>query len=112
MYNLKYKIWLDNNGKAFGIGPCQLLKGVSETGSLNKAAKTMEMSYSQAHTLFKTLSKRLGFPLIMGRTGGVDGGGTVVTEEAKELMKKYEAFMSECDSFIQSTFQKYFGDQT
>ena len=33
-----YKIWLENNGKAFGSGPCELLKGVQETSSLNQAA--------------------------------------------------------------------------
>ena len=44
MYKLKYKIWIDQDGKAFGQGPYKLLEGIKETGSLSKAAKALNMS--------------------------------------------------------------------
>lgn len=48
---LAYKIWLDNNGKAFGEGPYELLTRVERTGSLNRAAAEMGMSYNKAWRL-------------------------------------------------------------
>ena len=105
---LKYKIWLDNNGKAFGRGPYQLLLGIRNTGSLAQAAKMMKMSYSHAHLLMKSLGSNLGFPLIESQAGGKGGGGTVITSQAEELLNNYTAFCKECDEVIGATFLKYF----
>jgi molybdenum-dependent DNA-binding transcriptional regulator ModE len=41
---LAYKIWLKGEGKAFGEGPYQFLKGIEKTGSLHQAATEIEMS--------------------------------------------------------------------
>jgi len=46
-----YKVWLDNDGKAFGDGPCELLERVEGTHSLHQAAKEMGMAYSTAWRL-------------------------------------------------------------
>lgn len=108
MYNLNFKIWLDKEGKVFGQGPYELLKGVKETGSLSKAARRMHMSYSQAYNLIKSLESRLGFALITSQTGGKRGGGSFLTPEAAELMEKYAAFYEECEEALQNIFKKYF----
>ncbi|MEL7563618.1 MAG: LysR family transcriptional regulator [Dehalobacterium sp.] len=109
MYQVKYKIWLERNGKVFGEGPCHLLKGIEETGSLNTSARSMKMSYSQAYKLIKNIEKRLGFPLIMSQAGGQGGGGSQLTAEAKELMAKYIAFEKACSEYINSAYKKHFG---
>lgn len=108
--SLKYKIWLDSEGKIFGAGPCQLLQAVAETGSLVSAARTMHMSYSQAYNLIKGLERRLGFALITSRTGGSGGGGSELTPEARELMATYRSFSDECHQALNSIFEKYFGE--
>lgn len=59
-----YKVWLDNNGKAFGDGPYELLKRVEKTGSLHQATNQMGMSYSKAWRLIRALEERLGFTLL------------------------------------------------
>lgn len=110
LYNLRYKIWLDKNGKVFGEGPFQLLKGIEETGSLTSAARAMNMSYSQAHNLIKSLEKKLGFNLINSKTGGNGGGGSELTEEARLLMERYHKFSMECEQSLQAIFAKYFGN--
>jgi molybdate transport system regulatory protein len=109
MLQYKYKIWLDKDGKVFGQGPYLLLKGIEDRGSLNTSARAMKMSYSQAYKLIKTIEKRLGFPLIKSQTGGQGGGGSQLTDEAKELMEKYLSFENECREFINLSFNKYFG---
>lgn len=105
---LKYKIWLDNEGKAFGEGPYQLLAGVKSTGSLAQAAKDLNMSYSRAHGLMKYLSNQLGFPLIESQAGGVGGGGARVTAEAEDLMRRYDSFMRESVGSLEKIFARHF----
>jgi len=41
---LRFKLWLDRGGKAFGLGPLKLLRLVRERGSLRQAAAEMSMS--------------------------------------------------------------------
>ena len=55
------KIWLDQDGKAFGDGPYELLKRVEKTDSLHQAANQMGMSYSKAWGLIRVLEKGSGF---------------------------------------------------
>jgi molybdenum-dependent DNA-binding transcriptional regulator ModE len=40
-FKLKYKIWLDSTGKAFGKGPCEILNRVERLGSLKGATEEM-----------------------------------------------------------------------
>lgn len=106
---LVFKVWLEHNGKAFGEGPYALLKGVADTGSLNKAASRMGMSYNQAWRLIKSIEARLGYPLIQSRAGGVAGGGSEVTPRGRILMEKYKFFREEVKENLGTLFQKHFG---
>ncbi len=108
MYQLKYKIWIEKNGKVFGIGPLMLLKGVSETGSLSEAARKMDMSYNKAHNLIKSIEKKLGYELISSKSGGSKGGSSELTEKAEELMMTYENFYNECEENLRKIYQKHF----
>ncbi len=107
--NIKYKIWLDCDGKAFGEGPYRLLKLVDETGSLHKAAMEMKMSYRKAWLTLQATEKRLGYTLIRRRVGGVSGGGSDLTEQARELMERYEAFHKEAVAALDRVYHKHFG---
>lgn len=104
-----YKIWIDNNGKAFGDGPYELLRRVEKTKSLHQAANQMGMSYSKAWRLIRTLENRLGSPLLERKIGGELGGGSMVTPKAKLLMKHYERFRRDVESALQKIYQKHFG---
>jgi molybdate transport system regulatory protein len=103
------KIWIDQNGKAFGDGPYELLKGVEKTNSLHKTADQMGMAYSKAWKLIRTMEQRLGFVLLDRKVGGRSGGGSSVTPEAKEFMLSYEQFREKIDVMINKIFQEHFG---
>lgn len=103
-----YKVWLDNNGKAFGDGPCELLRRVEQTQSLNQAAAQMGMSYSKAWRLIRTMEERLGFVLLERKTGGRCGGGSRVTPEAKGLMKDYGKFQRDVKHAIERIYRHHF----
>lgn len=105
---IAYKIWLENRGKVFGDGPYELLKWVDKTKSLHRAARQMGMAYSKAWRLILTIEKRLGFPLLERRVGGRSGGGSWVTPQGKELMKRYRFFQKEVKASLEGIYRIYF----
>lgn len=69
-----------------GKGVITLMKNIEETGSLNKAAKAMDMAYSKAWRILKNTSEALGCELVQS----VRPRGSVLTEEGKMLLELYE----------------------
>jgi molybdate transport system regulatory protein len=104
-----YKIWLDNDGKAFGEGPYRLLKLIDKTGSLNRAAAEMKMSYRKAWKILKMVEEKLGFELIERKIGGMDGGGSQITDQGRDIMKNYEKFRKEVKTSLEKIYKKHFG---
>jgi molybdate transport system regulatory protein len=102
------KIWIDHDGKAFGDGPSDLLKGVEKTGSLHKGADRMGMAYSKAWTLIRLLERRLGVLLLDRKAGGRSGGGSQITPQARELVFHYDRFREEAKAAIEKIYQKHF----
>jgi molybdate transport system regulatory protein len=107
---LRYKIWLDYRGRAFGDGPARLLAGVQQWGSLRKAAQELGMSYNKAWRILHAAEQRLGFPLLDRSVGGSLGGGSNLTREARDLMERYQALTIEADEVLKATFAKHFAD--
>jgi molybdate transport system regulatory protein len=103
-----YKVWLDNHGKAFGDGPYELLKRVEETYSLHRAAKEMGMAYSKAWRLIGAMEERLGFLLIERKVGGLCGGGSRVTSQGKDLMKRYRGFQKDVNTSLEKIYRTHF----
>ena len=102
------KLWIYQNGKAFGDGPYELLKGIEATGSLHKAAAQIEMAYSKAWKLTRMIEQRLGFMVLEREVGGRFGGGSRITPRAKELMSCYAMFREEAQEAVNRIFQKRF----
>ncbi len=94
--------------KFFGFGPYLLLKETEKTGSLRKAATSMDMAYTKALKLIKTAEINLNFKLIETTTGGKGGGGSILTKEATELILNYEQFKREIDEYTQIRFRELF----
>ena len=82
----------DIGERFFGEGPCRLLHRIEETGSLRAAAQAMGLSYSKALRMVKRAEKELGFALTRKTIGGRGGGGSTLTDEARNFMERYEAY--------------------
>lgn len=104
-----YKVWLDQDGKVFGEGPLELLKGVDSTKSLRQASAQMGMSYSKAWSLIRRIEEKLGFALLERRVGGRAGGGSELTPMARLLMEKYELLSADVRNAMATIYQKHFG---
>jgi molybdate transport system regulatory protein len=106
---LRYKIWIEKNGeKAFGDGPLDILHRVERAGSLRQAAEEINMSYSQAWNLIKDLEERLGFKLLERKRGGESGGGSQLTEQARDLMMKFEIFRDKAQESLNLLYKEIF----
>lgn len=109
---LRYKLWIEKNReKVFGDGPLDILHRVERTGSLRQAAEEINMSYSQAWNLMKSLEKRLGFHLLKRKVGGERGGGSEISEGARDLMMKYETFRERADKSLNLLYKGIFKEE-
>ena len=94
----------------FGEGPCRLLRGVQECGSLRAAATRMNLSYSKAIAMVNRAEEALGFPLTEKQIGGKGGGGSVLTEEAISFLEKYEAYREACYEANRKLYLEFFSE--
>ncbi len=66
-----------------------LLKGISETGSLTKAAKVVGLSYRSAWDRVEKMQDNVGRRLVESKTGGKTGGGASLTDEGRLLLREF-----------------------
>lgn len=66
-----------------------LLETIEQHGSIHAAAHALERSYSHAQRRVVELEEALG-PLVERQRGGSGGGGSSLTEDARELLARFE----------------------
>ena len=105
-------LFLDERGeKFFGEGPCRLLRGVQQHGSLRAAAASMGMAYTKALKLVRNAEAALGFALVSRTAGGKDGGGSTLTDEGMEWLSRYEAYRDACKQAADRLYSQHFTQQ-
>ncbi len=112
---MQYKIMVrlcDEHGeKFFGKGVAELLVHIDREGSLNLASKQMGIAYSKAWRILHIAEDTLGYILVEKKSGGKNGGGSVLTQRGREFLEVYQAFDREIHQNVDQIFQKYFGDK-
>lgn len=109
---IKTYLYNENGVKFFGEGPYNLLMKIDELGSLRKAAAEMNMAYTKALAMIKTAEDSLGFKLTEKTVGGKNGGGSKLTEQAKEFTARYATYRNECRKADSEIFNRCFcGEQ-
>ena len=100
-YKVKSRIWIEaGDNVLLGEGRVRLLKAIDETGSLSKAAKSMQMSYKKAWSLIDAVNSRAKSPVCNTTIGGTKGGGTQITAYGKSLIEAYERINKNCWEFL------------
>ncbi len=108
---VRSKIWLEVEGETvFGSGRRELLSGISRHGSINKAAKGSNISYRKALSYIQNMERRLGFQLVERHAGGKNGGGACLTENAKDILLKYEKLERGINELLDLRFLEVFGN--
>ena len=109
LITVRAKLWIEIDGKPFfGEGRFKLLKGIDKHGSINQAAKAAGIPYRRAWSYLHAMEDRLGIKLIVTQTGGYNGGGTLLSMEAKEFLKRYEGMMSDLEGVLKKKTWNFF----
>jgi molybdate transport system regulatory protein len=107
---IRSKLWIEVDGEpVFGRGRRFLLEAIDAHGSINRAAKEVGISFRKAWSHVKVMEDRLGIKLVERQTGGRNGGGAIVTKEAKEFLKRYEALDLGIRKIVDEQFRSLFG---
>lgn len=101
----------NDNQRIFGPGPYELLMYIDKNGSLKKAALEMGVSYSKALKMISKAENALGFPLTKKTIGGTHGGGSVLSEEAKQFLENYKQYKEACDEHNRQLYLQYFSKE-
>lgn len=78
-----------------GPGKAELLERIARCGSIAAAGREMGMSYKRAWQLIGTLNAMFREPLVDSTRGGPGGGGAVLTDTGREVLRLYRAFSEE-----------------
>lgn len=81
------------DGVAFDARDAALLEAIAEAGSLNRAADDLGRSYSRALDRLQELERVHG-TLVERRRGGPEGGGSELTDGARDLLARFERLCS------------------
>jgi len=72
-----------------GPGKAAMIEAIDRTGSISGAAREMEMSYRRAWQLVDAINTSFTEPLIVTATGGKQGGGAVVSDLGRQVVKRF-----------------------
>lgn len=86
-YEVRGTLWIEcEKERFFGPGRVELLQRIDQTGSIRQAAADMGMSYKKAWEMISAVNAQAIRPLVVATVGGEKGGGSVITDEARELI--------------------------
>jgi molybdate transport system regulatory protein len=105
---VKVQFWLEKDGELIlGSGRRDLLRMIRELGSLNRAAKTLSMSYRAAWGKIRDTERSLGWKLveISGRRRHM-----TLTPRAEDLLERYRLFEEEASEAVRQVFRRRFPD--
>ena len=105
------KLWIERDGAVvLSDWRMALLESVDRTGSLSKAAEEMNVPYRTAWQKLKDTEERLGIRLFDTQSGGADGGGSVLTPAARDLLRRYRQFGEGLAELVDRRFAEAFAD--
>jgi molybdate transport system regulatory protein len=96
--DIKYKIWIEKNGKVvFGRGRDDILMAIEQGHSLNAAARNLEMSYRAAWGRLKASEDRLGIKLV-----GIDmdNKGMQLTDRARGIISRFKKLEADVEALL------------
>ncbi len=104
---LKVNIFKSPGAPIMGPGPLRLLEKIKELKSINKAAKSMNLSYVKALHMLNRLEQNLDHKILIRKRGGNDRGGTELTAYAEKYITQYKALENKINRAAESEFQSF-----
>lgn len=87
---VKGRLWVEKDDRTFlSWGRVVLLERVGQEGSVSAAAKALNMSFSHAWGLVKSMNALSDEPLVETRAGGKGGGGAWLTPAGQRAVADF-----------------------
>ena len=84
------KIWFEREGATvLGEREAVLLGALDRAHSIKEAAKAAGISYRTAWARLQSMQHALGAPVVRSHAGGPGGGGTLLTDDTRTLLRLY-----------------------
>ena len=107
---IRSKLWIEiDDEPVFGRGRRLLLVAIDKYGSINQAARDINISYRKAWSYIKSMEERLGIVLVHRRVGGKNGGGATLTTEARDFISMYAQMEVGIREMVDERFTDVFG---
>jgi molybdate transport system regulatory protein len=109
MFKPKFNVWLERDGGVvMSRWRMRLLVEIGRTGSITAAAQHMEVPYRRAWERIREMEEGLGLRLVETEVGGAGGGGATLTDQAQELIARFERFADGLEEEIQDRYREAF----
>jgi formylmethanofuran dehydrogenase subunit E len=109
---IRSKIWIESDGDpVFGRGRRFLLEAIDAHGSINRAAAEVNISYRKAWSHIKAMEERLGIKLVDRQAGGKNGGGAVLTQDARDFLSRYKKMEDGLREMVDEKFEQIFRNE-
>ena len=100
---IKGRLWIEKNGETFlSWGRIVLLEHIKETGSIAAAARSLEMAYSHAWSLVKTMNHLAGEELVSRTLGGSRGGSARLTPAGEDAVAQFWELADKFSEWLQN----------
>lgn len=93
-----------NGGIIMGKGRMDIMDSIDRTGSINKTAKEMNMSYKSVWSKIKSTEKNFGKSVVHADRVK----GSKLTEEGRQLLEDYRNLNRQCMAADDAIFEKIF----
>ena len=91
----------------FGPGICELLEKIDDSGSIQAAAKQMNMSYTKAWKILNRAEEELGTSLITRVSGGKNGGSSTLTPAGERAVKDFREMEGKLAVYADELLETY-----
>ena len=107
---VRSKVWLEDDGGeiVFGGGRLKMLELIDELGSMQAAAKALNMSYRGVWARIKATEKRLNLKLVETSLGRGKNRGSRLTPAAKALLSDFKLLTQKDIAYTDDTFASIF----
>jgi molybdate transport system regulatory protein len=85
-----------------GPGKIRLLEEIGRTGSISQAGRNLRMSYRRAWLLIDDMNKCFRHAVVSTKSGGLQGGGAVLTEFGAGLVQNYRTIETAASNAAES----------
>jgi molybdate transport system regulatory protein len=110
---IRSKIWIERGSGGNVVlseWRVELLEAIDAHGSLSRAAEALDIPYRTAWERVKATEGEIGFRLLESESGGLDGGGSRLTPQARDLCRRFRRVSGGIQEVVSRRFATEFGD--